>query len=96
MADKVCTIMPNADTIVILKNRILDFAPWQQPVLNAAVTTEHQSSGLQPPAVASVGLNSIALSVPSYVVIMLRVAHSLSPHFLDTPWIAHPPTHVPQ
>jgi hypothetical protein len=52
-----------------------------------AVTWEHQLPGLQPPAVALVGRNSIALSFASHVVIMLRVAHSLSLHYLTTFWI---------
>lgn len=44
MAAKMYTIVPNADTIVILKNPILDFAPWERPELNAADTTKPQIS----------------------------------------------------
>jgi hypothetical protein len=61
MAAKVYTIVPNADTIVILKNPILDFAPWERPF-----TTEPQIANATPvdatDAADTTGLSATALA----------------------------------
>jgi hypothetical protein len=71
MAAKVYTIVPNADTIVILKNPILDFAPWERPELSAAVTTEPQiantTSGDAVDATDTTGLSATAVAADEAV-----------------------------
>jgi len=58
MADTLYTIVLNADTIVILKNPILDFAPWQPQVATATgisveATNETDTTGLNATALVT-------------------------------------------
>lgn len=58
MALKVYKIAPNADTIIVLKNPLLEFAPWDEPATNSAaianslIATDDGDTKSRSPAVA--------------------------------------------
>ena len=44
MADKVYNIVPNPDTVIVLRNPLQDFAVWEKPASDAATETEIQNA----------------------------------------------------